>query len=321
MVNEGGQDLIKRPVAEMPASPKTEKVTSADLKLKVPELGGTVIVLQRNAKDKDNRKLPEGDPRFGALDAGEAEQTQLESQAAFDELLGNMTDEERKTLDILVVAGDSKLFLPDGRRSEHKRAVETADAVLKGIRKAMGKFSITEQQLLNKEGQSIELSSGSLKDLYMLENSDFVKFLIEKSTKDGVFDEKMFWTFYESDKFAKERMEMKAEGPLDIAKRVNEYMGTVANAMKHYHEKHPGRRVIVWAVSHYDSISPFLKKHVAGMTKQTFLDTYLPVDNRAGVVLNLRKGSLNATAQIKEREYNVSLTGKRDLKGRKLNEQ
>lgn len=299
MANETG-------VGEPIAGNRIEKITTADLKPEVPEIGGSVIVLQRNASDRNNRKALEDSPEFGTLDPGEAEKTRLESKAFFEHVFGGLTQEERGTLNVLVVAADTKLNLPDGRKSEHKRAVETADQVVAGLN-TMDEFSISKNQLLNKKGKPIELSSGRLKDLKMLEDSpEFVKFLRDKCTADGIFDERKFWVSYESDEYRQERERMNAEGPIDIANRVNGYMRVLANAAKSWHEKHPGRRLVVWAVSHYDSISPFVKKNIVGMDEQTFLDTYLKVDSRAGVVFNLGKDG-SATTEIKGQKYNFFL--------------
>ena len=119
-----------------------------------------------------------------------------------------------------------------------------------------------------------------MNDLHMLKDSpEFVEFL---KNKYGTGHE--FWKAYEDDSERKTREAMGAEGPDDIAKRVGEYMGVLANAMEQYHKQHPDRRVIVWVESHYDAISPFIK-HAAGMDNTD----YLSVDNGAGVVVKLGK--------------------------------
>lgn len=300
MANETG-------VGEPIAGSRVEGITAADLKPEIPNVGGSVIVLQRNASDRNNRKAPEDSPEFGTLDLGEAEKTRLESKAFFEHVFGALPEEERGTLNILVVAADTKLNLPDGRKSEHKRAVETADQVMAGLKETMSGFSVPDKQLINKTGKPIELSSGRLTALRMLEDSpDFVIFLREKCTTDGIFDEQKFWVSYESDEYKKEREQMGAEGPVDIANRVNDYMRVLANAAKSWHRIHPSRRLVVWAVSHYDSISPFVKKNIVRMDEQTLLGTYLKVDSRAGVVFNLGEDG-TATTEIKGQKYNASL--------------
>ena len=72
--------------------------------------------------------------------------------------------------------------------------------------------------------------------------------------------------------------------------------------MKSYHQKHPGRRVIVWATTHYDTISAFVKRNVDSM-QQT---DYLPVENGAGIAISISKdGGMEAT--INSQLYPVDL--------------
>ncbi|MEK7621126.1 MAG: hypothetical protein AAB395_02105 [Patescibacteria group bacterium] len=259
--------------------PPGEKVTIDDLQLEVPKPGETVVVLQRNAKD--NRD-PSSELEIGTLIPEAAEHVKVQTKESLDNILSSLSSEERKKIDFLVVAANTKLDTPLGEeiKSEHKRAVETAVQVLAGIKKSMNEFELSDSQLLNKTDEPIELSSGRMNDLHMLKDSpEFVEFL---KNKYGTGHE--FWKAYEDDSERKTREAMGAEGPDDIAKRVGEYMGVLANAMEQYHKQHPDRRVIVWVESHYDAISPFIK-HAAGMDNTD----YLSVDNGAGVVVKLGK--------------------------------
>lgn len=277
--------------------PKVERVTISDLRLETPELGGTVIVLQRNAKD--NRD-PNSELEMGALIPEAAEQVRVHTRESLDRVFQALDPEERKSVDILVVAADTKLETPMPEiKSDHKRAVETADQVIGGIKECMRALSLSETQLLNKSGKPIELSSGRLRDLRMFEDSPgFVQFLVDKYGTG-----QNFWEAYENDTEREARERMGAEGPDDIAERVRDYLGVLTNAMKFYHQSHPGRRVIIWAESHYDVISPFIKRHVAKMEKTD----YLPVDNGAGVVINLDKNQ-KASTQIRGNRYDLSFS-------------
>ena len=277
--------------------PKVERITASDLRLETPELGGTVIVLQRNAKD--NRD-PNSELEMGALVPGAAEQVKIHTKESLDRVFQTLNPEERKNVDILIVAADTKLETPMPMvKSDHKRAVETAEQVISGVKECLQKFSLPETQLLNKSGKPIELSSGRLNDLHMFEDSpEFVQFLVNKYGT-----EEKFWEAYENDTERETREIMGTEGPDDIAERVRDYLRVLANAMKSYHESHPGRRVIVWAESHYDAISPFVKRHV---TKMEGAD-YLLVDNAAGIVINLDKDQ-KATTQIQGSRYDLSFS-------------
>lgn len=283
------------PIENKAKSPKVEKITINDLQLETPELDGTVIVLQRNAKD--NRD-PNSKLEIGALVPEAAEQVRVHTKESLDRVLESLDPEERKNIDILVVAADTKLETPIPKiKSGHKRAVETAKQVIVGLKESMREFFLSEAQLLNKSGKPIELSSGRLRDLRMFEDSpEFVQFLVDKY---GTGRE--FWEAYENDAERGTREKMGAEGPDDIAERVRDYLKVLANAMKFYHESHPGRRVVVWAVSHYDTISPFVKRNVTNMETTT----YLPIDQGAGVVINLGKDQ-KASTQLQGNHYDLS---------------
>lgn len=279
--------------------PQLERITPADIKPVIPEDGGSVFVLQRNAKDRDNRMLPVESPPFGSLDEGEGEATQAQSKEFFDQIFKDLPPEERAKIDILVVAGNASLRMPSGKRSPHKRSVETAGHILTGIKASIAEFGVNPDQLLNRTGEPIEIINGGLLDLKMFEESpEFVKFLVDKYG-----DTKELWVAYEEDRDKEVRERMGAEGPEDIADRVGDYIATLENAMKLYHQHHPGRKVIVFANSQYDSISPTLKKYVTGQP----METYLPVDYRGGVAFEVgADGSMSA--YIQGYEYPVSFT-------------
>ncbi|MFA7209240.1 MAG: hypothetical protein WC120_03055 [Parcubacteria group bacterium] len=272
-----------------------ERITSADLHPKMPEIGGSTIVLQRNAKD-DRRK---DSPDMGALEVGAAEQVRVNAKEFFNKIFGGLNEEERKMIDVMVIASDSTLSTPDGIKNKHQRAVETAGQVMTGLRESMSEFFIADGQLLNnsaaQNGGAIEVSE--LRDLMILEESpEFTQFLIDKYGT-GV----EFWDAYESDSERETRVEMGAEGPDGIADRVNYALSLQAQIADEYHKANPDRRLIIWAVSHYDSISPFIKRHIAGID----MKKYLPVDQGAGISIGIdKRGKASCEIQGKELSLN-----------------
>ena len=290
-------------------SPRTEikEITLEDLHPVVPEENGTVIAIMRNAKDDRSKDAPD----LGALKPEAAETTYQNALSFFEGIMGGATDADRGNLDFLIVASDTKLTTPL-IRSEHKRAVETADQVMHALKEIMTKYSLSKKQLLNKSGAPIELTSGRMTDLKMMEESpEFVAWLRDKHTQDGVFQEfgpNGFWAEYEIDgpEIQAKRTEMGVEGPKEIADRVNGYVTTLANGMRSYHENHPRRRVVAFVVGHYDSLSPWLKQYVV---KEDFPDftQELPIAQGAGVVLDIKPQSTQATTSIQGNQYEISL--------------
>ncbi|OGK43667.1 hypothetical protein A2957_02865 [Candidatus Roizmanbacteria bacterium RIFCSPLOWO2_01_FULL_38_11] len=296
------------PSEELPSRAEVKKITLEDLHPVVPEKDGTVIVVMRNAKDDRSDATTD----LGALKPEAAEATYRNALAFFEGIVNGVPETERGSLDFLIVASDATLTTPL-IQSEHKRAVETADQIMRALNETMTKYSLSKEQLLNKSEKPIELKSGRITDVRMMEESpEFVAWLKARHTaKDGTFTEfgpNGFWAEYEIDgpEIQTKRREMRVEGPKEIAHRVNGYVATHANSMQYYHDTHPGRRVVTFVVGHYDSISPWLKRYVV---KEDFPDftQELPVTQGAGVVLNIKPRSTHASTSIQGNEYDIPL--------------
>lgn len=262
------RDIFPPPEIPVPL----ERICIEDLRPVVPQQGETVMVLQRNAKD--DRTDTSGD--YGSLVPEAAQQAREHACRFFRDIFEGLSEEERATIDVMVLASDAALITPSGKNSHHKRGVETAEVVMEGLKAAMKEFSLPEEQILN-QGRTVEVSE--LRDLRMLEETPkFVQFLVEKyGTGRG------FWVAYETDAEKETRIRMGAEGPEEIAERVSYALSVREQIAREYHKAHPGRRLIMWAVSHYDAISPFVKRNIAGMD----MSAYLGVDHGAGISLHI----------------------------------
>lgn len=290
---EGEGQIPEQPINK----PKLEKITPVDILPVVPEDNGSVIVFGINASDRANRKLPKDSPRFGELDEGQAEATKAQYKDFFDGIFKDLPPEERAKVDILVIAGNANLRMPGGINNPHKRSVETAKHIIAGAKTSMAEFGVNPNQLLNKTGKPIELTSGRLVDLTMWEKSpEFVQFLY-----DTYGDSNELWVAYEEDRHKDVRERMGAEGPNDIADRVGDYMATLDHALKLYHIEHPGRKVVAVLSTQYDSAAPTIKKFV---TKQPLGD-YVRIEKRGGIVFEVGSDG-EMSANIQGHEYPVS---------------
>ncbi len=279
--------------------PKLETITPADIKPVVPEDNGSVFVFGVNASDRANRKLPKDSSLFGALDEDQAEATEVQYKDFFDGIFKDLPPEDRAKIDVLVIAGNANLRMPGGINNPHKRSMETAEHILVGAKASMAEFGVNPAQLLNKTGKPIELTSGRLVDLTMWEKSpEFVQFLYDKYG-----DSQELWVAYEEDRHRDVRERMRAEGPNDIADRVGDYMATLDNAIKLYHQNHPGRKVVVILNTQYDSVAPAIKKFISEQP----MEDYVQIEKRGGVVLEVgADGSMSAN--IQGHEYPVSFS-------------
>lgn len=265
--------------------PSVEKVTLADLNFEAPGINEISIILQRNIKDiRDS----ESEIEMGSLDPEEAEETKRRTKDLFDEIFKKA--KSPRDLDILVVAANSFLGTEmSGVKSEKKRAVETGRVIMEAIREAISENNLNPEQLINKKDTPSEISR--LKDAYMFDESpDYVDFLRSKYGEG-----KDFWVAFESDAEKETRLRFGAEGPIEIADRINSYISIVVRAMKSYMSSRSPRGVIVYMVSHYDSMSPYIKRHILKMGEKDFLARHLPIDHGAGIVLNVDKDGETTT--------------------------
>ena len=76
----------------------------------------------------------------------------------------------------------------------------------------------------------------------------------------------------------------------------------LARYSRFYHKKHPDRRLIIWAATHYDTISPYVKRDIAGVGKEVPLG----VDYGGGISINLDKEG-RGTIKVDGKEYEVPL--------------
>jgi hypothetical protein len=257
------------------------------------EAGETEIILQRHGKYE--RKIE--DQKVGSLTKEGAEDAYLQGKIFFKELFALVPESERNKIDILVLASDTQ-YAEGGRRS-----METAEQIMKGIKEVLVTLNLNESQLLNSSG-SVRGEGGprptpKLREPQIFKKTpDFVNFLKEKYGELGVD----FWRAFEEDKEKETREKMNAEGPDEIANRMKSAVNALARYSQAYHEKHPGRRLVIWATTHYDTISPYVKREVL----RTGKDAQLEVSYGAGILINLNKDG-KSTTKLGRVKYDVPI--------------
>lgn len=266
---------------------KLEKITSQDIEPILPAPNETVMILQRNARD-----IREPGDDFGALEKEAIVKTRAEAKRFFDSLFTQLPEDERGKISVMVVASDATLRMPDGKLCKHRRAIETAEIIIQALKESMEQFNVPESSFLNsRSSHGDPIAVSELRDLLMFEESpEFVKFMTDKYGTG-----KEFWVAYETDAEKDKRIEMGVEGPKEIADRVNYALTVRARIAQEYHKTNPNRRLVIWNVSHYDSISPFIREYIAGGIDVT---GHLPVKHGGGITLRIDdKGQPHATIQ------------------------
>ena len=267
------------------------KIEKSGIEPNLPDIGGTEIILQRHGKYERSADSP----NVGSLTEEGAEEVYTSGKEFFQKLFESVAESERKNIDILVLASDTQ-YKDGGRRS-----METAEQVIRGLKEELKRLNLDDSQLLN-TSSNVSGDGGSrptpkLREPQMFDNSpEFVEFLKEKYG-DLNLD---FWIAFEEDKEKETREKMGAEGPDEITDRMKLMADILTRYSRFYHKKHPDRRLIIWAATHYDTISPYIKRGIFEVGK----DIPLGVDYGAGILINLDQDG-KGTVKIAGKEYKV----------------
>lgn len=268
------------------------KIETKDIQSVPPEVGGTSIILQRHGKYERSLESP----KVGSLTEEGEELVYTSGKDFFAKLLESIPESERRDVDFLVLASDTQ-YEGGGRRS-----METAEQIMKALKEELRDLDLDENQILNISaniaGEGKPRATEKLREPQMFNNSpEFVNFLKEKYG-DLTLD---FWIAFEEDTEKETREKMGAEGPDEITDRIQRMVEILSRYSSFYHKKHPNKRLVIWAASHYDTISPYVKREVFGTGK----GTPLGVDYGAGISIHLdRQGK--GKVRIADKDYEMS---------------
>jgi len=280
-----------------------ESIVRADLAPRDIETGETEIIFQRHGKYERD----ENAPNKGSL-TPEAQQDEYDSAKKFFQLqLEAIPADERSKVNLLVIASDTQYL---GQKDAGKRSTETANLVLKAARDVLNNYGLSEDQILNDttnvKGNGEARPAPILREPKAFDESpEFIEFLKDKYERNTEYGEgSKFWQAFEGDWEKEKREEMGAEGPDEMADRLQKSFDILARYSKFFHQKHPESRLIVWAASHYDTISPFVKRELMRIDK----DKFLGVDYGAGISIKLNRNG-SADTIINAKTYKVPTKG------------
>lgn len=253
-----------------------------------PEKGGSLVIMQRHADyDRGTGHI---------TDDGKLE-TINNSSVLIGKILENIPPEERQDVEILVVASPTI-------KNEGQRSVETAGAVIESVKDVFQKYNIPIKNILTETPRPTE----SIEQPRMLtDQSGFKEFLVEKYG-DG---SKEFWKAYEEDLHQEERRQMGAEGPIEMSNRFAYFTSVLARYARAFHSRNAEKpkRLIIWNVSHYDTVTTFFKNHVANIPQTE----YVPVGYNGGISMVIDPEN-NASITVKGKKYSVDLASKKNPK-------
>ncbi len=252
--------------------------------IKVPNLskGESAIVFQRHGKYERDKASPSS----GSITEDAVEDLSADGKAFFDELLSS----EQSPGDVMVFFVSS-----DTKYGKGYRSMETAqiaeDTAIEAFRAAGLDPS---KQIINlspdfktnafdKTGQAVR-PDAKIHEPEFLDNRGYVQFLKDKYSDGEILTPKA-WAMHEMDTDKEVREEHGAEGVHDIVERTKKSLAILERYARIFHANNPGKKLIIWAASHYDTLSPLVKDATG-----TDFGDYLPVDYGAGITIELKNG-------------------------------
>jgi len=253
----------------------------------------TEIVLQRHGQYVRDRE----EPNVGSL-TEEAVQIETESAANyFTELFDTLAEEELENTYILFVSSDTQYA------SGGKRSYETVTIAQKVAETLLDEKGISHANILNNshklQAQGSPRPMSLLREPQVFDKSpDFVEFMKSKYGDLG----KDFWIAFEEDVEKETRLTMGAEGPDEIADRIKIATKVLSRYAAHFHASKPNSRLIIWAGTHYDTISPFVKRDVLHKDKTAAV----LVDYGGGITIDIDINNA-ASANVDNQQYPINL--------------
>lgn len=258
----------------------------------------TIIELQRHGPyyngqpaDFDN-PTEEEKQMLGHLTEEGKEITRQTARERVERILGA----DASTVDFLVLASPTHWL---GRPEFGQRAVETGQIIAEEIAAILEEKGLSQDQLLQLKGKT---ERGTLRQEDKIRESDlfevpeFANFMRREYKGQG----RPFWDAVNADTHRDIRERLGAEGPQDVASRVNLSINALARFGRHYEQANPGRKLAVFAVSHSEDLEPYAQR-VLGVTPSEFTPTY----NQSIEVTVDKDG--NAVALVGDKHYPVSL--------------
>ncbi|MFA5925773.1 MAG: hypothetical protein WC831_02470 [Parcubacteria group bacterium] len=286
------------------AIPEAERIIVKKEDLKPPqefEKGAALINLIVNVKDIRDPK----DGEIGALYPEQAAEFEARIESFMDQIYNTLPAEERSDLDVVVIAGETHLVTPgpNGLRSAHQRAMETGDRAIAGILKSMTKHDIDPEEVLTTQ-HGRPIATNILNDLRLMHplgsegEKEFHNFLVKRygAGRD-------FWKAFEEDAEQVRRTELRAEGPTDISDRVDHFVSIATTIVDLHQEGNPQKRVVIFAIGHYDNLSPWVKSHLAGIDPAK---GFVPMEKGGGLVIK-RSSDKTAETSVGARTFAVKL--------------
>lgn len=276
-----------------------QEIAEKVLAPEIPKSGWeTLVVLQRHGR-YDNRRpddlsnlTDEERSSYGRL----TEEGRKEArERAHDRIEAALSQDPTHT-DFLIL--NSPTYWLDSEQLG-QRAKETAEIIAGEVAETLDKRGLSEEQFLNHSGRfrgELSRPDPRLVEGLMFQVPEFVDFLRKERGGQG----SEFWENYNRDTHKELRKQLGAEGPADVADRINQSVNVVARFARGYHHQHPDRKLVVWMVTHGDGLEPYLQRALR-IPEEAFVAGY-----NEGVGIAIDSQGI-AKTKVKGVEYSVPL--------------
>jgi|GEM_PF-1230470 len=267
------------------------KIEKEDIRAIWPGNGGTSIVFQRHGKYERDRDAETA----GSITPESARELFEHDKGEIAELLRWTTSEPF----FLFVSSDTQ-YAGKGFRSMETGQVAQDAAVAALIEAGFDpeeniiNFNPTFKTARHEESGSDIRPMPGIREPQIFNPRD-VAYITYLQEKYGYADEEAkaglsvgAWAAHEMDAEAEMRQTTGAEGENEMLARTKKSLAILERYAKIWHANNPGKQLIIWATSHYDTISPLVKE-VDGVLREEdgLSDAYQAVDYGGGVVIKI----------------------------------
>ena len=290
-----------------PEQPKVSKVEKEDIVIPELQTGETSIVFQRHGKydrDRDSETA-------GSVTPENAQELFDYDKDTFDKLFA------QEDTYVLFTSSDTQ-YAGKGFRS-----LETAEIAQKAAEESIVEAGLNpNERIINfnpdfvtarhdETDQDIRPLAGIREpQIFNPRDADYLRHLqethgyMDADAKTGISPKG--WAFHEFDGEREAREKTDAESEDELITRTKKTLAILERYARVWHANNPNKRLVIWAASHYDTISPLVREADGVLREENgdLADAYQPVDYGGGVVINLpasQEDSISLTRRASER--------------------
>ncbi len=204
---------------------------------------------------------------YNRKDGGLIEDSVIRQQEIVNTFLNNLNIRDLDNTYFLFISSNTS-----GEKN-FKRCVETTNIAMNLVKYFFNENNISLSHVINMNDllnykNSIHEAKSLSEPQMFIDNTGYLEYL--KNKYGGI--NKEFWIDFESDLSKQKREELKAEGPDQIVERANKYIYLLQRYSNYFHQKNPNSKLIIWCGTHYDLISPLIKKDIFNFNKTDIVE-------------------------------------------------